>query len=416
MFVMGVFMPKIFLPNLEENHIENAPAEVFLNDIEKYFWQLDDDDVIVSSVAFNEIQLNYIKKIKKLTTGFKCILLQRKSNPYYLVDSIIQDTKTLAVLQALCKNGNYYLEPYTQSKKVVQLAEALKTSFNQTNFDSINKGLIDQINSKSWFKNYCIKYKVPTPRGYHLRNTDKLKRYLKLINYKENKKVILKQSLSGGGYGNIAGTAEELLALAKGDSTGNPHVIEHYLNFNHVCGTLAKLNEFGTEFIGVDTHISERESWQGLTYPIADQETKALLKKHTLTLANAFHNMGARGLFNIDFGIQKLKDQTKAFALEANFRHNGFSLILNFAKPGRFLHYYKNYNTSAQNFAQALSKLKKLHFATDKPLLASDIDAPCGIILVDCAQNSGKCGIVTFGQNPASINQMLNIIQGQFVI
>jgi hypothetical protein len=222
---------------------------------------------------------------------------------------------------------------------------------------------------------------------------------------------MLRKTFAAGGMGNLSGTNTDLINSLDKWYDGGTVLIEPFLDFTAIIGSLVTLTDSGCIYRGLDLQLVRNNSWSGLRYPVANSHIAAQIKHASMIAAESVHALGARGNMNIDWGVLKNKDDSETpMALECNFRHNGFSHLLNFGlnrfKSLQDLHilYEENIKIGDERttFSDMMEKLS--------PLLVKSKKSPRGILPIG-PPNRGLCNIAIFEPTAESIDNTYSCLK-----
>lgn len=411
-------MPKIWILNTQEvksdhalsNKLNSSISSISAINEMKYIWNIAESDICIVPFNVEPALLSYINKVKKLNNSVKIITVETNSKSRFLVDSIIQNQDLLASFKKLGQSNDWQLEPYMQTKRIVELANLTGISFQQTDQNLILNGLTEDLNCKAYFKSLCEKINLNTPPGLVFNNIDKLFSYLQNLKAKGYPHILLKKARASGGFGNLTGNKKNILKTIPNWLGANEKIIvEDYISFEKFVGTLMVIYDKEIKFISANQQIFQGHIWKGLQYPLTNEPLLPLIKKQSLALARLAQQKGARGWFNIDFGIQH--HTRELFGLEINFRYCASSVLINaFAQPDRYLLYYNDFKTNHKSCTNILNDLAKLTIA-GKSILANDITDQEGVVLIAVSPDSSSYGALIFSPKKSYITKVRCILK-----
>ena len=331
-------MPKLWLPNIEEvlpeNDINYSPVFVpkTLEILPRFLLCLERGDAIITPKTVDPDFTAYIAGLSGLGRPSSWLLgTSGRSDPYSLVETALSDRTLMARLRAMGSKGGWTLEPFIESPRAVRLSRQTGIPTDKTHPSLVFNGVITKLNDKGHFKDLARDLGVRTPGGYLAESMPALEKAIELVSKQNNDRVMLRKTLYGGGLGNMAGSRAELISKIYVWYNGGRILIEPFLDITSVAGSLACITNEGVEFAGVDAQTFRDGKWTGFDFPHNDGTASAEIKRLTLLIAWAVREKGARGHINIDWAITS-GEPDRPFALECNFRNNGFAYVLDFAR------------------------------------------------------------------------------------
>lgn len=326
-------MPKVWFPNIEEIAVSDDPhyEAAFVPRVKHYYprylYWLNPGDYLVAAEDIEPDFARYVAKISGLSQDLKWILHpQANVKPFTLAETVLKDPILMTTLRQFAKAGEFLLESYIESPRMVDLSQACGIPIKQTDAKHIKEGLIGRLNDKTYFKTLSREVgvePVPGEVAQHLNDIPGMVR-----KYGQNGRAVIKKGLHGGGLGNLAGTPDEIISILPQWYHQGPIVVEPFQDFTEIIGSLVWISDDGFRYIGCDVQISENGKWRGFRYPHPEPEKREIVEARSLRYAEALHKMGARGYLNLDWGVT----EDGILALEANVRHNGFGHILDYAR------------------------------------------------------------------------------------
>ncbi|MCL2164334.1 MAG: hypothetical protein FWH55_08080 [Oscillospiraceae bacterium] len=406
-------MPKIWLPNFEDVALQSDPtygATFSPEMLSQYycrslFW-LSPNDKIVLPCSIDLDYANYVAQLCGFHRNSSWLLQTTYSGArkFNLSNSILLNDEVLTQLRKLAGTECYTVEPYIESTYVSALCKSIRIPLTHTSTELVESGLIDRLNDKVFFKELSNMLGIRTVSSRHFYEKESLLTYLGDLGLE---KICIKKAFHSGGRGNIVGEAQKVIEqLALWYECG-AILVEPYIEFIEVVGSLAYLTEQECTFLGVDLHISEGGCWKGFSYPYHDTETANTIETLTMLYAERIHRMGVRGYLNVDWGISR----DGIYALEINMRHNGFwaalSLGTRFFKSleaSLQILYIENFpvnqNHNTQSIISALARVR----ADNAPLLVMNDDAVQGAVLM----TPPRCGYLALALFGSSVEFLLH--------
>ncbi|MDD5657953.1 MAG: hypothetical protein PHF00_11950 [Elusimicrobia bacterium] len=333
-------MPRLWLINVDElappedPHFDAVFTPAVSGSCVRFLFCLEPEDLLVCPVDVPAEFTDYVRGVCGLSPARDMILpLRRKSRPYSLVDSLLEDGALMRRLAELGRRGGWRLEPYIESPRVVALSRKTGIPTDKTHPDLILNGTILALNDKGRIRALARELGVPFVPGYLARDRRSLTAAIDKVSRENGDRVYLRKTRYCGGLGNLSGGKEELLRRLPSWYAGGDVLVEHALEFASVAGTLMTVGHDSVRFWGVDEQRFNGHNWAGFDYPHDDLRASAELCELSLRIANAVHQRRARGDLNLDWGL--LRNQTgklEPVLLECNFRHNGLGQMLRFAQ------------------------------------------------------------------------------------
>ncbi|MEW5950556.1 MAG: hypothetical protein AB1637_01535 [Elusimicrobiota bacterium] len=389
-------MPEFHLFNIEETAAETDEKlrESFIKKTDKIFprflFCLSPKDKAVFPKKPSLLFYNYAARILGISPDEKpLIFISKKSRPYYLCDSLIEDRKAFLKTKTAAEEG-FSLSVFIETPKTARVAK-------EAGFKKISggKGLHFSreallANDKAYFKELCSKSGVPYIKGYAVSSMAAAESALKT--FPSHKKIFIKKTLYGGGMGNLCGSPSELIGKLKDFYNKGTLIIEPFLEADEVMGTLCEISKEKSIYIGCDRQRSKNGKWSGFDYEISSHRDEEFLKEKSLVLSEKLRKLGFRGIANFDW--LKEKKAGKIYALEANLRNNGFYFLFSFAKR----YFGKKTNISyREGLKTGSSDFKSFSFALEKKIKKA------GFKLIKKPGEKEGFLIVCFGQGEASL-------------
>lgn len=412
-------MPRIWLINVEEvasaddaqydAHFAPEAADYGA----RFLFSLEDEDLLVSPVRIPDEFIRYAGRVRDWRVGRQPILpLGKRSRPYSLADSIMEDERLLEVLAGLGARGGWTLEAYLDSPRVVALSEETGIPTDKTHPDFVLNGTILKLNDKGYFRSLTRKLGIPTVPGYLAADRDGILAAMDKVAAENGDRIYLKKTLYGGGLGNLCGTRAELGRRLDSWYNKGEVVVEHALDFASVAGTLMTLGHDSVRFWGVDEQRFDGHHWGGFDFPHPDREASSELCAMSLSIANAVHRQKARGDLNLDWGLAREGGKLRPLLLECNFRHNGLGQVLRFAQsyfgdraPGLRMQYFTGLRLREPGWdAGAVLRALSRTSCGGEPLLIDGPGRRRGAVLMT-PPRKGACALAVFGDSSDSLDR-----------
>lgn len=404
-------MPRrLWLPNVEEALPEKdssystvcVPKTLELTP--RFLLCLKKGDAIITPKPVEPEFAAYIAAVSGLGPPEKWLFsISARSNPYSLADSVLADRALMRRLRGMAAAGDWTLEPYLQSPRMMRLSRETGVPTDKTPSALVNNGIITFLNDKGSFKEMAQSLGVKTPGGYLVDSMPALEKAIDLASRKYGDKVMLRKTFFGGGLGNLPGSRAELLPKIGEWFSGGRVLVEPFLDITSVAGSLASLTEEGVEFSGVDIQTFCDGKWNGFEFPHPDKQIREEIERLTLLIAWAVRARQARGYLNLDWAITR-ETPGVPLALECNFRQNGFAYVLDFAcrylkaSPKEiFIRYREGLSCGSISTPQFLQKLAGIKVG-GKTLLLSRPGQEQGAALMT-PPLKGKCSVAIFSRD-----------------
>ena len=418
-------MPKVWLINVEEvasaddaqydAHFAPEAADYGA----RFLFSLEDEDLLVSPVRIPDEFVLYVGRVRDWRVGRQPVLpLRRRSRPYSLADSIMEDERLLRTLAELGAQGGWTLEAYLDSRRVVELSEETGIPTDKTHPEFVLNGTILKLNDKGTFRSLTRKLGIPTVPGYLAADRDGILAAMDKVARENRGRIYLRKTLYGGGLGNLTGSRDELLPKLSSWYNKGEVLVEHALDFASVAGTLMALGHDSVRFWGVDEQRFDGLHWGGFDFPHPDREASAELCELSLRIANSVHRQKARGDLNLDWGLVREGGKLRPMLLECNFRHNGFGQILRFAES-----YFgaKAPRIRIRSFMRLRLRdrawdttgvLKALAGASccGEPLLIDSPGRRRGVVVMTPPKN-GACAVAAFGDTSEYLDRAVDCLR-----
>jgi hypothetical protein len=368
-FAMDYFMPKLinkkkrlWIMNMEhalDNYLD--ASRVLEKGFMRYTMLVEQGDLFVTLPNTNRDFLEYVSCIKKLgKVEDWAIQLNELSNPCDIVDSIMRDSLVVSILKKIAQNDDYFIEPYIASSKLKVLSDFLGIPLAGHVCSAFKDENYIKLNDKKFFKDLSKKLDIDTTKYFFASNKEELTLLIKKIS-SEYSKLIIKKTFSAGGFGNLIGSPFELISLLEtwGEKEGC-FLVEPFLNMQDVLGSLLFVSKNNYEFMFLDKQIFKDHIWSGCSYPYANKDICNEIEKYNAIYAKYMLDQGLEGYINIDWGLIREDGVNKIYALEANYRYNGFLFVLDVAKNVFGLDYQK-VNVFYDNYYKVRSNIKKMN-------------------------------------------------------
>ncbi len=326
------------------------------------------------------------------------------SSPFRLVEDILADTFLFDHLREMVAPGKWRVESFIESPLVVRLSERLGITAGPSDPGRVKQGLIGELNDKHGFKVLAESLGIPTIPGLVAQNETDLKSAICEI-ARGSPELMLRKAQGGGGLGNISGNRRELLFLLPTFYREGAVLVEPFMDFRSTLGSLVKLGENGCEFGGIDLQTIEEGGWVGFRFPWTEEPFSSEIRTGALKLADRMWARGARGFLNVDWGTTSaIGSRPGLFALEANFRSNGLSFLLDFRDryfgPGHgndHIEFHENFPSTRgfHAFPEFLDALRGISLEGES-LAILEPGKTRGVLPV-IPPGRGKCGLAFFG-------------------
>lgn len=308
-------MPSLFLANAEEVLPDTDPgfadfvATKTMRMFPRFLLGLRPGDCLVTPVLPPEDFRRYVADLMQMPPS-EVVHVREHTRPYSLVDSLMHD------LRIVGDRRGWRLEPFMQTARSAALAARLGLDSDPT-----PPRLSRTLNDKAAFRDWAREPAVPASTVHR---RDELEEALRQA---ADERCMLRKACAAGGAGNMHGTPQELLARLDGWYGGGPVLVEPFVDFAAVAGTLVRLDADGPRFLGVDLQVIRDGAWSGFDYPFPAHG----LEEPAIRLARRAWSEGARGWMNLDWGFPA-GEPDRALLLECNLRHNGFGYVLDLAR------------------------------------------------------------------------------------
>ncbi len=425
-------MPKLFLPNAENvipsseggftDFFQHKTLKVF----PRFLCSLNPGDVLVTPTQIEPSFQRYICSLLNLGSPEQTVINVKMAESCLLTDAIRADNIARQAIKERCQGEGWFVEPYIQTEPIMELSRQLELPVKGTDPKYLALGLIDNLNSKDFCKALAIGAGCQVPPGMcadsltALENTiDTVSAQLSEQNGQNQPRLMLRKIQSAGGAGNLAGTAAELKAAISDWYGGSRVLVEHFINFETVCGSLNLIDDQGCHFVGLDSQVFDnRGGWCGFDYPAnvvgpeADEALSKLLADID-RLGRSVYLAGARGYLNMDWGLTRnAQGRLEPVFLECNFRHNGFGYVIDVARHFFGAHWSslhissrESLPTTAANTDELLTKLSSLTYEGE-PLLLHKTKGRRGLVITS-PPTHGTVALAALGESEEYVESAL---------
>lgn len=324
---------RLWIMNIDHALDKHTTNKGFLNILTKYMMLVEPNDKFIVLPNIGKESLSYVTKTRKLIfTEDWAIQLKNISNPFDTIDSIMNDSNAVSKLKELSSTNSYFIEPYIPSLKLLTLSNVLGIPLSESGYSALENNNYIKLNDKYLFKKLSEELGVRTI-NYSLASTkDELNALIKSVGKKYNK-LIIKKTFSTGGYGNLCGKPNELISLIDDWYHHDELVlVEPFVDIEETLGSLAYVDKEQYHFIGIDKQNIKAGGWKGCEYPYFSEPVSSLVEELTIRYAKYMLKNGIEGYLNLDWAVVRENGEIVLYALENNYRYNGFSFVLDLAK------------------------------------------------------------------------------------
>lgn len=313
-------MPSLFLANAEEVLPDTDPgfadfvATKTMRMFPRFLLGLRPGDCLVTPVLPPADYRDYVAALLGMPAP-EIVHVRNHSRPYSLVDSLRKEPGLLG------DRPGWRLEPFMATARTAALAAELGLETDATPPD-----LGRALNDKAGFKGWAAGLGIDVMPGRTVLDRRSLEEALRQA---PAERCMLRKACAAGGAGNLAGPPEELLARLDGWYGGGALLVEPFVEFGSVVGTLMRLEADGSHFVGLDLQVIRDGAWSGFDYPFPRHVTAILTGMSRL--AHAAWRGGARGWMNLDWGLPA-GEPDRPLLLECNLRHNGFGYVMDLGR------------------------------------------------------------------------------------
>lgn len=425
-------MPKLFLPNAENviPSSEGGFSEFFhhktLRVFPRFLCSLNPGDILVTPTQIEPSFQRYICALLDLGAPEQTVINVKMAESCLLTEAIQADEAARQAIRERCQGEGWFVEPYIQTEPIVELSRQLNLPLKGTAPEYLALGLIDSLNSKDFCKALAIGAGCQVPPGMWADSLASLEQTIDSVSAQLSEQygqaqplLMLRKIQSAGGAGNLAGTAAQLKAALPHWYGGSRVLVEHFLNFETVCGSLSLVDSQGCHFVGLDSQVFDNGgSWCGFDYPanVVGPEAEAAISKLLANidrLGRAVYLSGARGYLNMDWGLARnSQGGLEPVFLECNFRHNGFGYVIDIAKhffgprwSSLYISSREALPTTATTTDELLSKLDSLTYEGE-PLLLHKTRGRRGLVITS-PPTQGSAALAALGESEEYVESAL---------
>ncbi|MFH1223775.1 MAG: hypothetical protein V1647_05485 [Pseudomonadota bacterium] len=325
---------RLWIMNIDHALDRHTAEKGFSNILTKYMMLVDPMDKFIVPPNIDQSSLSYVTKTKNLDPSEEWVMrLTKTSDPFDTVDSIINNTDVMSNLKELAATNRYFIEPYIPSLKLLALSNMVGIPLSDSGRSALKNGDCIKLNDKYVFKKLSEELGVKVV-DYNLAfNKDELIYFISTMGERFDR-LIIKKTFSTGGYGNLNGTSDELLKMING--WYNPQelvIIEPFINIDETLGSLIYVGKDQYQLIGIDKQNIKDGGWKGCDYPYYCKQASPLIEKLSARYAEYMLENKLEGYLNLDWAVvRENNDGIELYALESNYRYNGFSFVLDVAK------------------------------------------------------------------------------------
>lgn len=242
------------------------------------------------------------------------------------------------------------LSPYINSKSFYSAARKYEWSICDSDWETyVNNDLSLLMNDKVSLHEECLDLGIPIPKYWALSKDNLISEVLIILSV--YKKILIRQSRSGGGLGNlivekidegkfeVVGVEEKklvdsselknYLAEFSQKSISDDFVVSQFLDLYASPGTLFYIDNKEVKIIShTDQILNGQSAYTGFKYPISDNKISKWfpsIEKYVIELGKIWQNKGYRGYGNIDWMITK---SGSVFIAERNARQTSIVPLL----------------------------------------------------------------------------------------
>ncbi len=405
---------KIWIMNFEEVYGGGISDRLYF-DFYRHIICSNPGDIFLSSIKIPVDFINYMCTVKGVHNDkSRIIRIDKVCNPYYLCDSIFLNKSVVHLLKKLSLTGKFCFSPFCATKKVSLLSKYFGIPIYGKYNRNIN--VVKNYNNKKIFKEISKEIGVETIHGFSAKEKNKIINVVEEICKNSTDQAILKKTNCDGKNSNLYG--EKSYLLKNIDSwIGNYKedvIIEKYIQFIEVCGSLVSINDSGYKFLGIDSQIIQNCIWEGCAIPFNTKKFEKEIKKKSILYAKKIYESGGRGFLNLDWAIGfNDKGSLKCYALEANYRYNGFQLVLDIIKScyknvvkNYFAVYYKSYPISREinSFTDIFKRAKNIIVNKTLAMITNAAQRK-GIIFTSCPFQN-KISLIIVGKTKSYIKNV----------
>ena len=383
----------------------------------RFLAELHPGDMLVVPWPLDADFCAYMDGLIGLGSGADYVVDTGITDSRFLVDAALASGRAMEILREKCQSPDWRIEAFIETPSILKLAEALNLPLRGTDPKLIKKGLIEDLNDKLHFKNMAEKAGIPVVPGHAAHNEIELNAELRNWG-KRCHRVMLRKTKYAGGAGNLSGPARILQAQIRDWYNRGTVMVEPFLNITEVSGSLVRISDEGSEFLGCDRQIFEHGGWCGFTAPFRTPGAEELyeefnieaVREGALKLAEIAGRKGARGLMNLDWAFVA-GQHDRPVVLECNFRRNGFGYVVEFAKSYfggswdlQTLYCRESIPCGFPNFERLCLRLGEIRLRGEKVFIDQP-GAERGLIITN-PPREGKISVAIFGPNQQYISEV----------
>lgn len=328
-------MPKLWFANIEEVFGESFQADAgdLMSKVSvwtpRFLFHATPGDAVIVGNEVDPRFVAYAADVSGFTSTLPVLFPSITPRPFLLADAFMADIALVEKARDLCRGDDWILEPYIQTANTLRVATAIGIPANPTHDVLIEEGLSHQLNDKLECKRIASHLGIETVPGVVAEDAAGLRKAIKSASQFHAGELMLRNVQSAGGVGNLCGTSTDLLSRLDSWYTGGSILVEPRLELESTLGSLVDIERHGPEFVGIDEQILENGGWVGFSYPFTDPDIADQVREESLAFGRAAYQLGARGYLNLDWGVVRNGDGVRrAVLIESNFRHNGFSHLI----------------------------------------------------------------------------------------
>jgi len=267
-------MRRLWLINIDEAaDAEDIRYEAFavpkaVSFVRKYLFFVRPGDAIVSPCEVDAPFLAYVRAVNGLEKRAEWFFRVRPTGkPYSLTASILADGRLMDRLRRLGRSGDWTLEPYLESPRILELAKATGIPARRSDPDRVLDGTLAGLNDKGRFKALARMLGIETVPGYLASDAVSLAAAIRQVSRENKDRIYLRKTRYTGGFGNLCGKRDELLKQLPSWYNKGDVLVEHWLPFDETLGSLVTLNARAVRFWGVDRQLVDKGHWAGFSFP-----------------------------------------------------------------------------------------------------------------------------------------------------
>ena len=286
------------------------------------------DDVVVVTKDFPEEFGSYIKDLKQ-NDNISIIPVNFDLEEAYGADQLFLNLDKKMISISFDK-GSVTLLPYIHSKSFYSAAKKYGWKISEAVWETyVDEDISASMNDKVFLHEECLKLGIPVPKYLALTKDNFVNEVLKLLD--ESNKILVRQSRSGGGLGNLTiekinesefkvdgikdegvlniSEFNEFLNQFANDSNSDDFVVSQFLDLYASPGTLFHIDEESIDIVSHTNQIlNDQSTFTGFQYPISDEKITSyfpIIEEYVSNLGKAWQAKGYRGYGNIDWMITK---------------------------------------------------------------------------------------------------------------